>query len=197
MRHRSPGKLGLGALFVFACLALVSVSVRAAPPRGAVDSRDDAGFEASSGSVPVYFASTSPEPLALQERAQYVVDLRWVRGDVYLVSMVKSTLTEPRETSRVMGRFALELFEGKTLVERVRFDFPLLAAQDTPGAQRLAQKLTTRIGVMFPATPRGTHFELWDRVTDTRWNVPWPPAAIPLAVGDGGPQDASVGPRAR
>lgn len=129
---------------------------------------------------PFVVTSTLPDPPPLRERDQYVVDLRWVRGDVYLVSMTKTTSAEPQTTPRVMGRFALELYEGKTLVERVRFDFPLLAAPDLEGV-KLSQKLSTRIGVTFPATPRGTHFELWDRATDTRWKVPWPTAEIPIA----------------
>jgi len=118
---------------------------------------------------------TLPDPPALRERDQYLVDLRWVRGDVYLVGMTKTTSPVPVESARVMGRFALELYEGKTLVERVRFDFPLLAAPDLTGV-KLSQKLSTRIGVAFPATSRGTHLELWDRATETRWKVPWPPA---------------------
>ena len=80
-----------------------------------------------------------------------------------------------------MGRFALELFEGPTLIERVRFDFPLLGA---PRARRtpspsFAGKLRTRIGVVFPATKRGTRLELWDRATGRRWSLPWPPRDAP------------------
>ena len=81
-----------------------------------------------------------------------------------------------------MGRFALELFEGPALIERVRFDFPLLGAPE-PGdgggasAPSFTQKLRTRIGVVFPATPRGTRLELWDRATNRRWSLPWPPSA--------------------
>ena len=35
-------------------------------------------------------------------------------------------------------------------------------------------KLVTRVGVMLPATARGTKLELWDRATDRRWPLPWP-----------------------
>ncbi len=124
---------------------------------------------------------TPPDPPPLRERTQYLVDLRWVRGEVYLISMRPTTLAEPRESPRVMGRFALELYEGGTLVERVRFDFPLLGAVDAERGARLAPKLSTRVGVMFPAIARGTHFELWDRATDTRWPIPWPAAVVELA----------------
>ena len=35
-----------------------------------------------------------------------------------------------------MGRFALELWIGRELIDRVRFDFPLIAAEETPGVTR-------------------------------------------------------------
>jgi hypothetical protein len=74
-----------------------------------------------------------------------------------------------------MGRFALELFEGPTLIERVRFDFPLLGAPEPDASLSFSGKLRTRIGVVFPATKRGTRLELWDRATGRRWSLPWPP----------------------
>ncbi len=73
-----------------------------------------------------------------------------------------------------MGRFALELFEGPTLVERARFDFPLLGAEEPDAALSFTPKLRTRIGVVFPATKRGTRLELVDRATRRRWALPWP-----------------------
>ncbi len=177
---------------VFSVLGTLGVmwgTLGAAPPRWGFAPRDPDAATPDAG--PMVITSTLPDPPPLQERDQYLVDLRWVRGDVYLVSMTKSSSAVPQTTPRVMGRFALELYEGKTLVDRVRFDFPLLAAPDLEGV-KLSRKLTTRIGVMFPATPRGTHFELWDRATDTRWKVPWPTADIPML--DAG---ADVGPDAR
>ena len=38
------------------------------------------------------------------------------------------------------------------------------------------KKLSTRIGVMFPETSHGNRMELWDRATDRRYPLPWPPA---------------------
>lgn len=119
-----------------------------------------------------------PDPVPLEEIKQVVVDLRWDRGEVFLTSVRPLELEAPRVTPRVMGRFALELFEGKTLIERVRFDFPGLVDGDFADAghgdpPRIDRKLTTRVGVMFPRTSRGTRFELWDRATDRRWQLPW------------------------
>lgn len=123
---------------------------------------------------------TPADPVPLTARAQWVFDLRWDRGDVWLLGTRRMDLPAPRATPRVMGRFALELFEGPALIERVRFDFPLLAVPDDDAGAisppSLSPKLRTRVGVVFPATARGTRLELWDRATNRRWSMPWPAA---------------------
>ncbi len=153
-----------------------------APPR-------DAGAPAPSGS-PV--SRIPPDPPAMSEREQWVFDLRWDRGEVYLIEVHKVDMGSPHPTPRAMGRFALELFEGPTLIERVRFDFPMLGVPEASDAgmrtvPRFEPKLKTRIGVLFPATKRGTKLELWDRARDVRWPLPWPPKEGPAGgVADGG-----------
>jgi hypothetical protein len=126
----------------------------------------------------------APDPPPLIEQAQWVYDLRYDKADVFLVGVHHVDLAERRQTPRVMGRFALELYSGPTLIERVRFDFPGLGAPDgvaTDGGRRplrqppsFSAKLVTRVGVMLPATSRGTKLELWDRATNQRWPLPWP-----------------------
>ena len=122
---------------------------------------------------------TPPDPQPMRERTQWVFDLRWAKGEAYLVGVHKLDNGTPQETPRAMGRFALELFEGPTLIERVRFDFPLLGDEPRDGGTRpipyFGKNLVTRIGVVFPATSRGTKLQLWDRGTDKRWELPWPP----------------------
>jgi hypothetical protein len=157
-----------GALLAAGALAVLD-------ERGAAAGGADAG--ASRNGDPR--AKIPPDPPALSERMQWVFDLRWERGDVYLVQIHKIDMGSAHTTPRMMGRFALELYEGPTLIERVRFDFPLLGAP--PGdagwnpPARFEPKLKTRIGVLFPATKRGTRLELWDRAEDRRWPLPWPP----------------------
>lgn len=137
----------------------------------------------------------APDPTPLVEQAQWVYDLRHDRSDVFLVGVHRVVLPEPRATPRMMGRFALELYSGPTLIERVRFDFPGLGAVDHAalrdgGRQPLHEgvsftaRLATRVGVMLPATARGTRLELWDRATDRRWPLPWPAVEMTSAVAD-------------
>ncbi|HEY4016420.1 MAG TPA: hypothetical protein VGM06_23960 [Polyangiaceae bacterium] len=156
------------------CAAL-SLEAFAEEPRRTLDmSRAfDAGPLASPiGDVKITATPADPPPLV--ERGQWVFDLRWDRGDVWLLGIARRELPSPQATPRVMGRFALELFEGPTLIERARFDFPLLGVPEADGGVQLAPKLRTRIGVVFPATRKGTRLELWDRATGRRWTLPWP-----------------------
>lgn len=140
----------------------------------------DAGMADAAPDVSTFAPSTTlPDPPALVARQQWVFGLRWSRGDVYLLGVDRLDAGIARATPRAIGRFAIELWEGKTLVERVRFDFPGLGAPDTDGGHlappSFERKLTTRIGVIFPATTRGTRAELVDRATAERWMLPWPP----------------------
>jgi len=119
-----------------------------------------------------------PDPAPLVERAQWVLELQWTRGEVSLLRVLPLELPSAQTTPRVMGRFALELFEGRALVERMRFDFPLLGAPEPDATPSLARRLNTRIAIMFPATRRGTRLELLDRATNRRWPLPWPPRLL-------------------
>jgi hypothetical protein len=197
-----PATLGLVVVVGIATAAATNAS---AEPR-------DAGARRDSGAVPAApafppsapardagapeastISRTPPDPPPLSEREQWVFDLRWDRGDVYLLEVHKVDMGAPHVTPRVMGRFALELFEGPTLIERVRFDFPMLGVPEGPDAglrtaPRFEPKLRTRIGVLFPATKRGTRLELWDRARDVRMPLPWPPKEGPAApANDAGP----------
>ncbi len=150
---------------------------------GATAGNNDAGDAAATLDGKVTTAPPSripPDPPALTEREQWVFVLRWSKNEPFLVSIRKTDMGAPHTTPRVMGRFALELYEGPTLIERVRFNFPMLGGNEEPDAgwrtpPRFEPNLTTRIGVFFPATSRGTRLELWDRATDRRWPLPWPP----------------------
>jgi hypothetical protein len=171
---------------VFALTAL------ATEPGHTIDASRALEAGAMPGTLPdMIVTRTPPDPTPLVERSQWVFDLRWDRGDVWLLDISPLELQTAQATPRAMGRFALELFEGPTLVERVRFDFPLLSAPDrTDGGwatpPSFSPKLRTRIGVVFPATRRGTRLELLDRATNRRWSLPWPPAKVATSTADGG-----------
>ncbi len=182
------------ALAVAATLAVASAALAAEPRRTIDVSRAlDAGLPELAPVGPP--SPTPPDPPPLVERRQWVFDLRWDRGDVWLLGAAPHDLAAPQATPRVMGRFALELFEGSgpALVERVRFDFPMLGAPEpdagagASGVPSFTRQLRTRIGVLFPATSRGTRLELVDRSNGKRWSLPWPPLPpAPTLGSDGG-----------
>jgi hypothetical protein len=186
-----PGALAALVAMGLAISATSDAAAEPNDPRDAGTGRDasaslrDAGAPETGGTV---ISKTPPDPPPMNERMQWVFDLRWDRGEVYLLEVHKIDMGAPHVTPRVMGRFALELFEGPTLIERVRFDFPMLGVPEAPDAglrtqPRFEPKLRTRIGVLFPATSRGTKLELWDRARDVRVAMPWPPhegAAAPI-----------------
>ena len=161
-------------LFVVTMLFLAGAfTALADPPRRTIDASRalDAG---PLPAVDIAITKTPPDPPALVERSQWVFDLRWDKGDVYLLGIHPLELPAPQATPRVMGRFAMELFEGPTLIERARFDFPLMGAVEPEGGVSFSAKLNTRIGVVFPASKRGTKLELVDRASGRRWALPWP-----------------------
>lgn len=183
----------LGAAIVCAGATVSTLSALATEPGHTIDASRALDAGALPGApVDIVITRTPADPVALVERSQWVFDLRWDRGDVWLLGVNPLELASAQETPRVMGRFALELFEGPALIERVRFDFPLLAAPEVEdGGWRappsFSQKLRTRIGVVFPATRRGTRLELWDRETNRRWSLPWPVRTAAATGGsDGG-----------
>jgi hypothetical protein len=176
--------------------ATCAVIAQAAEPRKTIDASRvlDAG-NVSAAPPDVALTPTPADPEPLVERKQWVFDLRWDRGDVWLLGVHRLDLPAPQPTPRAMGRFALELFEGPTLLERVRFDFPLLGAPEPAdgGAPiSFANRLRTRIGVIFPATERGTRLELVDRASGRRWGLDWPAAELTDAGALAPPRDAGV-----
>jgi hypothetical protein len=181
--------LALAVTFTAAIAATLTAAIGAAADRPrTIDASKALDAGPLPGTPPAFVITNTPaDPTPMVERSQWVFDLRWDRGDVWLLAVNPLELPAPRETPRAMGRFALELFEGPALIERVRFDFPMLGAPE-PGdggfyaPPSLTEKLRTRIGVVFPASARGTRLELWDRATGRRWSLPWPPQPSPAVA---------------
>jgi hypothetical protein len=168
------------------------------PQWPAANMNGDAG--APPGAPPFVVSKTAPDPQAMVTKSQWVFDLRWDKGSIYLLAVHPLELPVPQATPRVMGRFAIELYEGPALIERARFDFPMMGGGEgtsphpDAGTRRTVddlnrvsfdQKLVTRIGVIFPQTRRGTRLDLVDRATGVRLKLPWPPTET-SANPDGG-----------
>lgn len=108
--------------------------------------------------------------------------MEYEQGKLALAQATKREFDAPRTTPRQMGRFAVELWIGNELIDRVRFDIPLVAA---PAAKQTTQSLhapvaldrgvRTRQTVLVPDSPRATQALLIDRATGNETALPWPP----------------------
>lgn len=123
----------------------------------------------------------APDPKPLVSKKQWKLGFRYREGQIDLQSVQPVELKQPTATPRKMGRFAVELYIGQELIERVRFDFPLLAGEELPGKKRkhddppsFERKLTTRTTVMVPHSERATRARLVDRATGRVVELPWP-----------------------
>jgi hypothetical protein len=134
-----------------------------------------------------------PDPEALKLARQWEYEILYDRGKLSVKHVRERRFDKPVPTQRQMGRFAIELWIGHELVERVRFDFPLLGAEEPPTGRRplkappsFADGATVSRIVLVPASPRATRAVLVDRATGSEQELPWPPDA-PL-----GPPRASL-----
>lgn len=116
----------------------------------------------------------APDPPALRSSRQYELQFRYAQGQVELAEARVRTFQRPVVSPRRLGRFAVELWIGLELVERVRFDFPLLGAEASQG-NTLERGLVTTQRVLVPATDRPTRALLIDRSTGQEIELPWPP----------------------
>jgi hypothetical protein len=102
---------------------------------------------------------------------------------VRVAGVEKVVLPRPVATARRVGRFAVELWIGRELVDRVRFDFPLLAGEGAPpeGARRPLHPAPSMGGVeshervRVPDSDRATYAVLVDRLAGTSQPLEWPP----------------------
>lgn len=144
---------------------------------------------ASASAAPSAAPSAKPaaDPPMLSSVNHWRLSLQYVRGEIRLSKVEAVHLEEPREGDRRTGRFALELWSNQTVLDRLRFDFPLLGAETTPpGAQRPLQReasfapgaevFTT---LQVPTIPEINRAQIIDRVTDQITPLAWPPVVTP------------------
>jgi len=125
-----------------------------------------------------------PDPAPLVTAHQWDLTLHYSRGKVSLVGEKPVELRAAIPTPRQMGRFAVELWVGKELVDRVRFEFPLLGADFAPspgtrqtrGTPRFSMGADTVTTVRVPSSDRATSARVVDRLTGAVVSIPWPPS---------------------
>jgi hypothetical protein len=218
-----PGSLvvsGLSVLFGACSSARVGASETGAPSitlpaRFAEGSGEgDAGAEggpaplgaaghAEAGAATSSAPGSPPDPEPVTSAVHWDHALHYAKGEITVERVTRVDLPSPAPSPRRMGRFAIELWIGRELVDRVRFDFPLLAADVPEGRKRplhdsprFAPGADTRTTVRIPASDRATRAVLVDRQTGRTQALTWPPvpAAAPPAIGPAASATAPRGP---
>lgn len=132
---------------------------------------------------------SQPDPEPLRQAEQYEYELEWNEGELNVLSVTSRKFPKPVVTARKIGRFAIELWIGSELVERVRFDLPLLGAEETgpgnsarPAPPSLEKGARVRQRVLVPAAERARRAVLVDRATSKETPLPWPPPSAPASA---------------
>ncbi len=126
-----------------------------------------------------------PDPAPLVTSQKWEFTFRYDRGALTVAAVKAVHLRRPTPTARRVGRFAVELRVGKELVDRVRFDFPLLADEAPPSGSRrplhdaplFGPGVQTTQRVEVPDSDRATSAVLVDRLTREVFPLEWPPVA--------------------
>jgi|GEM_PF-2915990 len=128
----------------------------------------------------------TPDPPAKSSNKQLIFHLKMDHQVLSVERVERSELKEERVTPRRYGRFSLEAFRGEELVERLRFDFPLLG--DTRSAlDEVEPGLVTSVQVEFPELEDVTLLRVVDRKSRKKMelSVPAPGEGAASAAGGG------------
>lgn len=123
----------------------------------------------------------APDPPARASCANWLFEIRVRQGRVSVDRVKPITFAKPAETPRALGRFALELYVGRELLDRVRFNVPLMGGEVTEGNRnnlpkpRFEQNVTARFTARMADNPRAAYLLVVDRETGDTQKFAWPP----------------------
>jgi len=115
----------------------------------------------------------APDPAPVRSAEQVDLLLRFEGGKLKVLGSQRVHLPSAESTPRRMGRFAAELWLGTELLERLRFDVPLLGAD---GGDAIESGLEADVTIRLPLLERANRLEIIDRKTEERLTLEWPPA---------------------
>jgi hypothetical protein len=123
----------------------------------------------------------APDPPGTPSRKQWVFDVLHRKGKTSILAARPTTLERPAATVRLMGRFAVELYVGPELLDRVRFNVPLTGDAPEKDPSRPFRRptfdegVTARLKVMMADQPRASWMKLVDRLSGAEERFWWPP----------------------
>jgi hypothetical protein len=139
---------------------------------------------ASSLVEPIRCTQDPPDPKPTSARDWIELEFTYANGEAKPGASHRVQTPKPRDSARVVGRYAVELWIGCELIDRVRFSFPLQAAESPSRAGKRHElheqpSFTARgklkATVLVPFSDRATRAELVDRKAGSRVALAWPP----------------------
>jgi hypothetical protein len=122
-----------------------------------------------------------PDPPPRSNRNHWIFEMSARGGKISIDRVKPITFDKPAETPRVIGRFALELYIGRELLDRVRFNVPLMGAEAVEGNRnnlpkpRFDQNVTAHVSARMADSPRAAYLLIVDRETGDTQKLTWPP----------------------
>lgn len=120
-----------------------------------------------------------PDPPVTKNTKHWVFDIDVKSGVVSLGKARSATTAKPEGTPRVMGRYAIELYSGRELLDRVRFNVPGMgdgAREDKRFLKRPGMdRITTHFSVRIADNARANWARVVDRATGDEVYIAWPP----------------------
>lgn len=140
----------------------------------------------------------APDPPPRAAKKQWIFDVEVEKGKVRIDKIRTVTLDKARTTPRVMGRFAIELYIGTELLDRVRFNVPLAGdgprENKSPFARPGFEQVNVSLMVRMADNPRATYGQLVDRATEEVTPFTWPPEAESGDAGVGSADGGAIKP---
>jgi hypothetical protein len=159
-------------------------------------------------------AGHAPDPTPRASLKQWVFEVVHSGTKLSIERVRAVSVDRPIATPRMMGRFALELYVGKELLDRVRFNVPLLGEGPAEGPDKPKNpfrrprfdRVTARLRVQMADNERATYAVLVDRATGEEQRFDWPPGpdgrlqprtsglqAVSPSASDAGPPKGDAG----
>ena len=178
---RRSAAIAAAIALVGAVVLVVGGASSAPPTKTSLDAGPDALPKDAKPDAPDAEAAPPipPDPTPLLCENVFVLHVQWNKGVLSIEGARREKLAKKGALTKHMGRFAVELYVGPTLLDRDRFDIPLLG-DDGPTSDAFGKGLVTTIDVRVPESDRPTRMEIWDRATDKRWIFAYPPKLSPF-----------------
>jgi len=158
-----------------------AASTATATPTAPMLAQAGAGGQALAPVAPIasgkHPCASLPDPAPTNTDRWVELGVHFDKGKLALAKSAAYVSRNPHLSKRVMGRFAAELWIGCELIERVRFDFPLLAVDAVnraPNSANFESSGQFDAVVSVPDSDRATRLELVDRANTERRILDWP-----------------------